>query len=75
MALAETKYHVLSDGEFTGTPKENWLETVRRWLVQCPNCAETRLVVGASENEPYTCKNCGYRFAIRISDAPDDLSN
>lgn len=75
MALAETKYVVLSDGGFTKTPRESRLETLRSWLVQCPNCDESRLVVGARENEPYTCKDCGHSFAIRISVAANDLSN
>lgn len=75
MALAETKYVVLSDGGFTNTPRESRLETLRSWLVRCPNCDESRLVVGARENEPYTCKDCGHRFAVRISVEADNLSN
>jgi uncharacterized protein (DUF983 family) len=75
MALVENKYVVLSDGAFAKTPKRSWLKTLRRWLVRCPNCAEARLVVGARENEPYTCKDCGHRFAIRLSVAESDLSN
>lgn len=74
MALAETKYVVLSDGGFTKRPRGSWRETLRRWLVQCPNCGEARLVVGARENERYTCKDCGHSFAIRISVAASDLS-
>ena len=64
MALLTSKH--LSDSA-TETPKKSWLETLRRWRVQCPNCSKTRLVVGARENELYTCKDCGHRFAIRIS--------
>lgn len=75
MALAETKYVVLSDGGLPKTPRESRLETLRSWLVRCPNCAEARLVVGARENEPYTCKDCGHKFAIRISVAANDSSN
>lgn len=75
MALTETKYVVLSDGGLTKRPREGWREILRRWLVQCPNCGEARLVVGARENAPYTCKDCGHSFAIRISVAANDLSN
>lgn len=74
MAIAETKY-VLSDNEFTKAPRESRLETLRSWLVRCPNCDESRLVVGARENEPYTCKGCGHSFPIHISVAENDLSN
>ena len=74
MAIAETKY-VLSDNEFTKAPRESRLETLRSWLVRCPNCDESRLVVGARENELYTCKDCGHTFAIRISVAANDLSH
>jgi rRNA maturation endonuclease Nob1 len=75
MALAETKYVVLSDDGFTKTPWEDRLETLRSWLVRCPNCDESHLVVGARENEPYTCKDCGHTFAIRISVDANDLSD
>ena len=75
MALAETKYVVLSDSEFTKSLWESRLETLRSWLVRCPNCDESRVVVGARENELYTCKDCGHRFAIRISVAANHWSN
>lgn len=75
MALAETKYVVLSDGGFTKTQRESRLETLRSWFVRCPKCAAARLVVGARESELYTCKDCGHRFAIRISDGVHDLSD
>ena len=66
MGLMEAKYVVLSDGKFTKPPSQRWLEALRRWLVQCPNCAEVRLVVGARENERYVCKDCGHSFTIRL---------
>lgn len=76
MGLAETKYVVFSEDGITKPQSERWLETLRRWLVQCPNCAEVRLVVGARENEPYVCKDCGHSFAIRRSVVADnELSN
>jgi rRNA maturation endonuclease Nob1 len=74
MALMENKYVVLSDGAFAKTPKQSWLETLRRWVVRCPKCAEARLVVGARENDFYTCKDCGHRFAITLSVAENELS-
>jgi rRNA maturation endonuclease Nob1 len=65
MGLGETKYVVLSQDGFTKPATERWRDTLRRWLVQCPNCAEVRLVVGARENERYVCKDCGHSFTIR----------
>jgi DNA-directed RNA polymerase subunit RPC12/RpoP len=67
MALPENEYIVLSEGRFTKRPAESWSEILRRWLVQCPECSEIRLVVGAQENDPYVCKDCGHSFAIRLS--------
>ncbi len=65
MALGETKYVVLSEDGFTKPATERWRDTLRRWLVECPNCAEVRLVIGARENERYICKDCGHSFNIR----------
>lgn len=67
MALAETKYVVLSEDGFTKPPTERWPETLRRWLVQCPKCTEIRLAVGARDNEPYVCRDCGHTFTIRAA--------
>lgn len=76
MSLAQTKYVVFPEGTLTKEITESWPELVRRWLVQCPKCAEIRLVVGARENERYVCKDCGHSFIIRQSvAASDDLSN
>lgn len=76
MDLAKTKYVVLSQEGLTKQPSQRWLETLRRWLVKCPKCSEVRLVVGARENEPYVCKDCGHNFVIRLSVAEDnELSN
>ena len=44
--------------------EQRWLMTLRRWLVQCPQCTEVRLVVGARENDRYKCKRCGHDFTI-----------
>jgi len=46
---------------------ESWSEVLRRWLVQCPQCSEVRLVVGARENDRYVCKDCGHSFIITFS--------
>lgn len=76
MGLAETKYVVLSEARFTKPETERWRDILRRWLVQCPSCAEIRLVVGARENERYVCKDCGHSFTIKLSvAASDNLSN
>jgi transposase-like protein len=52
-------------------PKEaagtSWLETLRQWLVQCPQCFEVRLVVSAQEDDRYICKDCGHSFSISRS--------
>jgi len=67
MALAETKYVVFQDHELEKEATESLPETLRRWLVKCPQCAEVRLVVGARENERYVCKDCGHSFTISRS--------
>lgn len=43
---------------------EDWLEMLKQWLVQCPQCSELRLVVGAHEKDHYICKDCGHSFVI-----------
>jgi len=45
----------------------SWLEILRRWIVQCPGCAEIHLVVGANKNDRYICKDCGHDFMITRS--------
>lgn len=45
-------------------PEKSWLVTLRRWLVQCPQCTEVRLVVGARNNDRYKCRQCGHDFTI-----------
>ena len=67
MALAETKYVVFSEHELNKQATENLPQSLRRWLVKCPQCAEVRLVVGARENEHYVCKDCGVRFNIELN--------
>jgi|SRR6185437_2170825 len=72
VGLAKTKYVVLSDDGFTKPRSKRWMETLQRWLVQCPNCTEVRLVVGARENDRYVCKDCGHSFIIRFSIAASE---
>jgi len=71
MALTEIEYVVLSGGRPSNRPGATWLEILHRWLVQCPQCSKVWLVVGAHENDPYVCKDCGHGFAIRLSIAPE----
>ena len=56
-------------GDLDGAEK-SWLVTLRRWLVQCPQCTEVRLVVGARENDQYKCRQCGHDFTI-VRNRPD----
>lgn len=73
MPLAETKYVVFSEHEVKKQATESLPETLRRWLVKCPQCAEVRLMVGARENERYVCKDCGHSFTVRHSVANDSI--
>ena len=64
MRLGPSEHSALTapgNGEGAG---EKWLERLRQWLVQCPNCSEVRLVVGAHEKDRYICKDCGHSFVI-----------
>ena len=61
MALPENEYIVLPEVKRNGGRP---FEILRRWLVQCPQCSEVRLVVGARENDQYVCKDCGHSFTI-----------
>jgi rRNA maturation endonuclease Nob1 len=42
---------------------------LRRWLVECPRCAQVWLAVGARENDRHVCKDCGHGFVITRTDA------
>jgi hypothetical protein len=39
---------------------------LRRWLVECPQCSQVWIVVGARENDRHVCKDCGHGFAISL---------
>jgi DNA-directed RNA polymerase subunit RPC12/RpoP len=68
MALPENEYIVLSDATIHKRDGKRPFEILRRWLVQCPQCSEVRLVVGARENDQYVCKDCGHSFTITNDD-------
>jgi transposase-like protein len=63
MALPENEYIVLQ-AAVRKREAERPFEVLRQWLVQCPQCSEVRLVVGARENDQYVCKHCGHSFTI-----------
>ncbi|MDQ3802450.1 MAG: hypothetical protein M3416_01125 [Acidobacteriota bacterium] len=44
---------------------------LRRWLVECPQCAQVWLVVGARENDRHVCKDCGHAFVVSLSATRD----
>ena len=67
MALGLSEHKALTAPKTGKGAGENWLEMLRRWLVQCPRCSQTRLVVGAHENDQYVCKDCGHDFSIKRS--------
>ena len=67
MGLGRSDYLALTDTRTRKAAGESWLEMLRQWLVQCPQCSEVRLVVGAHEDDQYVCKDCGHSFSIRRS--------
>ena len=59
-------------GEGTGgRTREGWPAMLRRWLVECPRCAQVWLVVGARESDRHVCKDCGHGFAVSLSAMSD----
>ena len=72
MALENSGYVVLSGGATGKRRAESWAEILRRWLIECPQCAQVWFVVGASENDRHVCKDCGHSFVIRFTGAPKD---
>ncbi len=72
MPRNDNGYIVLPGGRTEKRLGESWLEILKRWLVECPQCTQVWLVVGARENDPYICKDCGHSFAIRFSITPSD---
>jgi DNA-directed RNA polymerase subunit RPC12/RpoP len=72
MAVPENNYIVLRDTTARKERGQRWLDTLKQWLVQCPQCSEVRLVVGARENDRYVCKDCGHKFTIKFSARKND---
>jgi transposase-like protein len=70
MGLGRSDYLGLTDTRTRKAAGEAWLELLRQWLVQCPQCSQVRLVVGAHEDDRYVCKDCGHSFFINRSIAP-----
>ena len=70
MGLGLSDYLALTGTGAKKAAGESWLEMLRQWLVQCPQCSEIRLVVGAQQNDQYVCKNCWHSFSISRSIAP-----
>lgn len=64
MAVPENQHIVLPETTVGKKRGERWFEVLKRWLVQCPQCSEVRLVVGAQDNDQYVCKDCGHSFTI-----------
>jgi transposase-like protein len=66
MGLGPSERIALTGSETRKDSGENWLEMLRQWLVQCPQCSEVRLVVGAHEKDRYVCKDCGHSFVVGL---------
>lgn len=64
MALEELGRSVLPGEGGAGRRLESWPAMLRRWLVECPRCAQVWLVVGARESERHVCKDCGHGFVL-----------
>ena len=72
MVLSKSRYVVLPESRPVKRGLESRSETIRRRFVECPQCAEVWLVVGARENDRHVCKGCGHGFAVRFPEAPED---
>ena len=68
MGLGPSEHAAVTAAE-AGKSAGDWLEMLRQWLVQCPQCSELRLVVGAHEKDRYICKDCGHSFVIGFNRA------
>ena len=72
MGLRKSKYVVLPEVRPIKRGDESWSKILRRWFVECPQCGEVWLVVGARENDRHVCKSCGRGFEIRFPVTPKD---
>ena len=68
-------YIVLSESNTEKKQGESWREILHRWVVQCPQCHEQWLVIGARENDRYVCRDCGHGFPIKLSVASTTASD
>lgn len=75
MITTRHKYTVLSEHNTEKRSSESWREILHRWLVRCPQCQEMWLVIGASENDRYVCKDCGHGFVIKLAIEPKRTSD
>ena len=69
MGLGPSDHVAFTAPGTTEGAKENWQDVLRQWRVQCPQCSEVRLVVGAHEKDRYICKDCGHSFIIGFNRA------
>jgi hypothetical protein len=74
MGLKGIGYVVLPDEGAGRRGNEGWSAMLRRWLIECPQCAEVWLVVGARENDRHVCKDCGHGFTISFPVARGERS-
>ena len=75
MATTSNNYIVLADSNTDKKQGESLREVLHRWLVRCPQCQAQWLVIGARENDPYVCRECGHGFPIKLSVIPQDTSD
>ena len=66
MGLRKIKHAVLPEARPFREGGESRIGMLRRLFVECPQCNEVWLVVGARENDRHMCKGCGHVFDIRF---------
>jgi rRNA maturation endonuclease Nob1 len=67
MGLEKLGPAVFADEGGGGRSGEGWASILRRWLVECPQCTQVWLIVGARENDRHVCKDCGHGFVLSLS--------
>ncbi len=75
MALETNERILVLTGNVTGSVGETWSEILQRWFVECPQCTNVWLVVGARESDAHVCKGCGHGFAIKTSVARSERTS
>ena len=71
MGRERTGQSILAGEGIVRRKGESWPAMLRRWLVECPQCSQVWLVVGARENDRHVCKDCGHGFVVSLSAARD----